>query len=96
MMTAFLTRHPVAAYFVMTFTISWGAVLLRRLDGRVFRGARLDGIRDPRLKRRHGILATGLIVPESSCSPMDSHLPRQYGLFLRSSARLAAGSFHDN
>jgi hypothetical protein len=27
-MKALITRHPVATYFALTFTISWGGVLL--------------------------------------------------------------------
>jgi hypothetical protein len=46
-MHAFITRHPVAAYYGMAFVISWGVLLLfiAGQDGIPHHG--LDGIRYP-------------------------------------------------
>ena len=77
-LAALVKRHPVATYFALTFTISWAGVLavlgaggvpeeperyarLLPFDRRA-RGAGRTRFATPRLRKRHSILATGLMI----------------------------------
>lgn len=81
-MTAFLAKHPVAAYFVLTFTISWGGVLLvlgalggmtgvKAQENPVFPLALLAMVAGPSLT---GILLTGLIDGQRGLGEFRSRL----------------------
>ena len=89
--TSFLTRHPVATYFALTFTISWGGMLLiiggpagmtgmKAQDNPLFRFAVLAMVAGPSLA---GLLMTGLIDGRSGLRHFRSaiaHVARERAL----------------
>jgi len=81
-MKAFLTRHPVVAYFVLTFAISWGGVLLviggpagmagvKAQDNPLFPFAVLAMVAGPSVT---GIVLTGLIDGKTGLRALRSRL----------------------
>ena len=80
--TSFLTKHPVATYFALTFTISWGGMLLiiggpagmigmKAQDNPLFPFAVLAMVAGPSLA---GLLMTGLIDGRSGLRHFRSRL----------------------
>ena len=105
-MKAFISRHPVATYFALTFTISWGGVLLviggldgmtgpRAQDNPLFPLAVLAMVAGPSVA---GILLTGVIDGRAGLREFRSRLlrwrvgARWYALALLAAPLVAAAA----